>query len=225
MVLSLLRRPLVLGTLGALAIACATSNGAAIPEQDTNAPPIEVPGTPEPVAGTTTATATEPPVDAGPDAHRDAGNPANPAASAKISEVYIDDGSLGIAADYVEISAPSGAKLVDLEVRLLDDENVVKAEVDLAEHPTDVVPASGFWVVGGGKTYIVDSAGHLDRLLLGSELNAWGFASAGSLQLVLGSQVIDTVAWTTAGAKSRAANGRDLCESTPTAGRTNGVCL
>ena len=222
MVLSLLKKPLVLGMLASLAIACATSNGASIPEQDTNAPAIQVPGTPDPVAGTTTSTATDKPVDAGTDAQHDAGNQA---ASARISEIYVDDGALGVAADYIEFSASVGTPLVDLKVRLLDDKKVVKAEVDLAEHPTDVVPASGYWVVGGGKTYIVDASGHLDRLLLGSELNAWGLSSAGSIQLVLGSQVIDTATWTDVGAKSRAANGSDLCKSTPTAGRTNGACL
>lgn len=96
------------------------------------------------------------PVDAAEAGAADAGADARDAAVGKvvINELFVND---ALSKRYVEIAGPPGTPLSELRLRVVGAGGVVLKTVGVASVPSDVLPASGLWVVGGGLEPAVDN--------------------------------------------------------------------
>jgi hypothetical protein len=171
----------------ALYVGCSTSNGDPIPEPDNGAPDLDAGGNSLP-SKSDAASTSDAAADADSGAPVDAANDGpDPVSAVRIGEIYVDNVAAGDPTEFIELRGAPGTSLDELRLRLLDSTGAVTGEIDVAAQLGDVIPASGLWVVGGGNTFTVDSSSHVDHVMLGADLNAWGMDTPrGAVQLVRG---------------------------------------
>jgi hypothetical protein len=173
-----------------VAAACASTNGEPIPSETLDASPLDAGTNPVPY-GEAGPDGGE---DAGEDAPSDAPADAPTASSVRINELYVGGVIGGDIHEYVELRGDPGAPLGELKLRLLKSDGSVGGEVDVFDAPSDVMPANGFWVVGG--SLLIDN---IDRK---PPISAWGLAEdLGAVQLVRVSgatrELVDVVGYST----------------------------
>jgi hypothetical protein len=184
-----------------VAAACSSTNGAPIPSETLDASPLDAGTNPQPYgdAGPDGDGDGDEDSGGGKDAGKDAPSDAPPdgptVSSVRINELYVGGVVGGDINEYVELRGDPGAPLGDLELRLIKSDGTVSGEVDVFENPSDVMPANGFWVVGG--SLLIDN---IDRK---APISAWGLdEDLGAVQLVRVSgvthELLDVVGYSTA---------------------------
>lgn len=172
--------------------ACSASNGDAIPSTVYDASPLDAGGNTLP-PGQDSGTDAPSPVDASGDAGGDAD--AEAPSEVIIQEIFVDNDLLGDVSEYVELRGAIGTPVDNLRLRLVDRTGNVKYDVPVA-NPGEKIGASGLWVVGGPQVFKVGASPYrVDREV---SVNTWGFDNtAGSVQLVRGSTLVDVVGYST----------------------------
>ncbi|MCA9590688.1 MAG: hypothetical protein KC657_35555 [Myxococcales bacterium] len=176
-------------------VACAGSNGDAVPSEVFDAAPLDSRSPSMPFDSGVTPDPLEAGVDARADAPSgDAGGDAGSSAVVRINEVYADNDGLGDGAEYVELVAPPGTPVDDLKLRLVYADGTPKYEVAVGS-AGEKVSASGLWVVGGNQVFKVAARDKVDTVV---SINNWGLdGTRGVVQLLRGPQrtLIDVVGY------------------------------
>jgi hypothetical protein len=171
-------------------VACAASNGDALPPEVREAGTREADPLPRGKAEEPDADDGDAPADAGKDARADAD--AATLAVVHINEIYVDIDGLGDGAEFVELRVATGSKVDDLKLRIIDANGEIDHVVSVGV-AGDVVGGSGLWVVGGSQTFKLGAPDRIDRIV---PLADWGLPTArGAVQLVRGTQLLDVVSW------------------------------
>lgn len=192
-------------TGAAMAFVACAETASPIDDGDASAPPLDVGSPPaDPDSSADARSDAKPNADGGADAPgdaiatdapKDAPTDAPSSATVRIAEIYSDPGvTYGDGAEYVELRGAPGTPVGDLRLRLVHQTGGVKYDVAVGG-PSDVIGASGTWVVGGGSVFKVAATNRVDTTV---SLANWGLdGTAGSVQLVRGAarDLVDVVGY------------------------------
>jgi hypothetical protein len=176
-------------------VACAGSNGDAVPSEVFDAAPLDSRSPSMPFDSGVPPDPAEGGADARADAaSSDGGSDASASSVVRINEVYADNDGLGDGAEYVELVAPPGTPVDDLKLRLVYADGTPKYEVAVGGAGAKV-GASGLWVVGGNQVFRVAARDKVDTVV---PLANWGLdGTRGVVQLLRGPQraLVDVVGY------------------------------